>query len=206
MGVLAADVGPQAHHHGLAHHQAARHFDVAAHGLEVHLQAFEHRAAVLQCAGHQTEGLGQNDPFDFPRPRAAFVVGHHGVHQRRDVLAHNADGGVDVAAGDGVALLRHGAAAAGSVVVGLEDLGHFGLHHQFHVHAEHAQRAADQPQHGGHFGDVVADGVPGNHRLLQPQLGTQPRLHFIAPVSSGGLDLPCSGCCPGCLGDEKWRL
>jgi DNA-binding transcriptional LysR family regulator len=81
--VLAADVAAQAHHHRLAHHQAAGHFDVAHHGLSVHLQAFDHEFAhLLERTGHQAEGFGQHDPFDLPRAGGALVVGHHRVHQR----------------------------------------------------------------------------------------------------------------------------
>ena len=38
------------------------------------------------------------------------VVRDHGIHQRGRVLPHHRDRGVDVAARDGVALLRHRAA------------------------------------------------------------------------------------------------
>ena len=95
------------------------------------------------------------------------------------MLAHDADGGMDVAAGDRVALLRHRAAAAAAVVVGLEDLADLGLHHQLDVHAELAQRAADEAQQRAGLGDVVADRVPGDHGLLQAELGAQAglRLH-----------------------------
>jgi hypothetical protein len=42
-----------------------------------------------------------------------------------------------------------------------------------------AQRAADQAEEGADLGDVVADRVPGDQRLLQAELGAQAglRLH-----------------------------
>ena len=145
----------------------------------VDLQPLEHEARLLERAGHQAERLGQHDPLDLPRAGRALVVGDHRVHQRRGVLAHHRDRGVDVAARDRVALLRHRAARAAAVSEGLVDLADLGLHHQLHVHAELAERAADQPEEGADLGDVVADRVPGDHRLLQAELGTQAglRLH-----------------------------
>ena len=138
-----------------------------AHRLRVDLEPFEHEARLLERAGHQAERLGQHDPFDLPRAGRALVVGDHRVHQRGGMLAHHRDRGVDVAARDRVALLRHRAARAAAVRERLVDLADLGLHHQLDVHAELAERAADEAEEGADLGDVVADRVPGDHRLLQ---------------------------------------
>src|SRR6476659_1214738 len=66
--------------------------------------------------------MRQHDPLDLPGAGGAFVVGDHGVHQGGGVLAHHGDRGVDVAAGDRVALLRHGGRRAAAVREGLVDL------------------------------------------------------------------------------------
>ena len=61
---------------------------------------------------------------------------------------------------------------------GLVDLADFRLHHQLDVHAQLAERAADQPEEGAHLGDVVADGVPCDHRLREAQFRHQAGLRF----------------------------
>src|SRR5574337_2059379 len=45
--VFAPDVRPQAHHHGLAHHEPVCQVDVATHRLGIDLQPLEHEAALL---------------------------------------------------------------------------------------------------------------------------------------------------------------
>ena len=62
--------------------------------------------------------------------------------------------------------------------VRLVHLADLGLHHELDVHAQLAERAADQPEERAHLGDVVPDRVPGDDRLLQPQLGAQAGLGF----------------------------
>ena len=61
---------------------------------------------------------------------------------------------------------------------GLVDLADFRLHHELHVHAQLAERAADQAEEGADLGDVVADGVPGDHRLREAQFLHQAGLGF----------------------------
>ena len=111
------------------------------------------------------------------------MVGDHGVHERGRVLADHRDGGVDVAAADRVALLRHGGARSAAVRERLVDLADLGLHHQLDVHAELAERPADQPEERPDLGDVVPDGVPGDDRLLQAELGAQFRPGSPSPRS-----------------------
>ena len=59
------------------------------------------------------------------------------------------------------------------------DLADFCLHHQLHVHAQLAERAADQAEEAADLGDVVAYRVPGDVGLAQAQFFHQPglRLH-----------------------------
>src|SRR6185295_5641638 len=49
----------------------------------------------------------QDDPFDLPRSRRAFVIGDHRVHQSGGVLANHGHRRMDVAGGTRIALLRH---------------------------------------------------------------------------------------------------
>ena len=152
-----------------------------AHRLGVDLEPLHDGPGLLQRTGHEAERLREHDPLDLPRPGGPLVVGDHGVHQRGGVLADHGDGGVDVAAADRVALLRHGAARSAAVRERLVDLADLGLHHQLDVHAELAERPADQPEEGTDLGDVVADRVPGDDRLLQAELGAQAGLGLHRP-------------------------
>ena len=176
--VLAADVGAQAHHHGFGHHQTMRHVDVAAHLRGIDFQPRQNELGLLERTRHQAKNLGHGHPFNFPRAGRALVVGHHRVHQRGGQLTHHRDVGVNVKAGNRVALLRHGARRATAGREGLEHLGHFGLHEQLDVHGDLAQRAADDAQKRADFGKVVAHGVPRDQRLTEPQLFHEAGLGF----------------------------
>ena len=109
---------------------------------------FEHEARLPQRAGHQAERLRQHDPFDFPRAGRALVVGHHGVHQRGGVLAHDRD------RRRGCSRRRSGCASAAWCEdeprpwrERLVHLAHFGLHHQLDVHGR-VCRACRRPGRG----------------------------------------------------------
>jgi hypothetical protein len=110
------------------------------------------------------------------------VVGDHCVEKRGRVLPDHRDRRVDVARRDRVALLRHGAARAAARRERLVDLADLGLHHQFHVHRQLAERSADQAEEASDFGDAVSSGMPGDRRLPETQLGHDFGLHLESAV------------------------
>ena len=106
------------------------------------------------------------------------MVGDHRVHQCRGMLSDHRDIGVDVEAGDRIALLRHGRRRAAPRCVGFEHLGHFGLHQQLDVHRNLSERAADDPEERADLGDGVAHRMPGNQGLGQAEFLHQAGLGF----------------------------
>ena len=93
------------------------------------------------------------------------MVGDRGFEQRRHVLPHQRGGGMDIEAGNRVALLRHRARRAARVVERLVNLGDFGLHQQFDVHGNLAERAGEEAEEAADLADAIAHGVPGDFRL-----------------------------------------
>ncbi len=116
----------------------------------------KHEPRLLQRAGDQAERLRQHDPLDLPRSRRALVIGDHRVHQRRRMLAHDRDRGVDVAARDRIALLRHRAARSAARRERLVHLGDLVLHHQLDVHRDLAERPAHEAEEGADVSAMVS--------------------------------------------------
>src|SRR5207247_6559164 len=82
-----------------------------------------------------------------------------------------------------IALLRHGAAGAAAFVERLEYFGDFGLHQELHVGRKLAERTGDERQEAADLADAVADRVPGDFGLLEPEFFHQRSLH-LEPVRS----------------------
>ena len=98
------------------------------------------------------------------------MVLHHGAQHDRNQLTHIGGAGEDELAGDRVALLRHGAAAAASFLIRLRDLADFGLHQQRDVGRDLAERTGEQAQKARDLGKAVAADVPGDGRRAQTEL------------------------------------
>ena len=133
MRLLAPDLRRQRHHHRLGRDHASSGIKIAPHARRIDDQTLEHRPDVVQRACSQREGLRQCDPLGVPRPGRALVVLYHGVQHDRDQLANVPGAGEDELAGDRVALLRHGAAAAAPFLIRLRDLADLGLHQNMSV-------------------------------------------------------------------------
>ena len=159
----------------------ARGIEIAPHARRIDHQALEHRAGVMQRAGGEREGLRQRDPLGMPRAGRALVVLHHGVQHDRDQLAHVPGAGEHELAGDRVALLRHRAAAAAPLLVGLRDLADLGLHQERDVGRDLAERAGQQAEEARDLCQAVAADVPGDRRRLQAELLGE-RLHHADAV------------------------
>ena len=108
------------------------------------------------------------------------MVGDRGFEQGGDVLAHQRDGGVDIEAGDGIALLRHRARRSARLVERLVDLGDLGLHQELHVHGNLAERAGEESEKAGDLADAVAHRVPGDVGLAEAELLHHRGLHLEA--------------------------
>ncbi len=67
----------------------------------------------------------------------------------------------------------------------LEHFAHFCLHHELDVHRDFPKRAAHQTKEGAHFGNVVANGMPGNQWTAQAQLAHQTRLRLHRALFDG---------------------
>ena len=147
-----------------------RGIEIAAHALWIDDQALEHRPRVVQGARGQRERLRQGDPFGVPRAGRALVVLHHGIQHHRHQLADVLGAGENELAGDRVALLRHGAAAAPAFLIRLRHLADLGLHQERDVGCDLAERAGEQAEKARDLGEAVAADVPGDRRCAQPEL------------------------------------
>ena len=186
MRLFAPDVRRQRHHHRLGRDHASRHVEIAPHARRIDDQALEQRPGVVQRACAQRERLRQRDPLRVPRAGRALVVLHHRVQHDRDQLADVPGAGEDELAGDRVALLRHGAAAAASLLIGLRDLADLGLHQERDVGRDLAERAGEQAKEACDLGEAVAADVPGDGRRAQAELRGEPVHHADAVRAERG--------------------
>ena len=95
-----------------------------------------------------------------PAAQATLVLLHHGGqhrrHQRRHALRRSQNDGRT----HGIALVRHCRRTAAPCRGRLERFADFGLHQERHIARQLAQRADEETQRRGDFGDAIAMRMP----------------------------------------------
>src|SRR5262249_57095251 len=115
-----------------------------------------------------------------------LVGGDGSREQGCDLLARQRGGGVDVKARDRIAFLRYGARGAAALMEWCVNLGRLGLHEQLDVHGNLSERPGEKAEKASDFADAVAQSVPSDIRLAEPEFLHQFRLHLEAIAAERG--------------------
>ncbi len=110
----------------------------------------------------------------------------HRVKESRHELANHRHAGMNVIAGDRIALLRHRTTGAPIFGIGFVYLADLCLHEQLHIGRDLAQRPGHQSQEAADLGDRVACRVPGDLWLTEPEFGHQSLLNIQAVCAERG--------------------
>lgn len=169
MGLRFADLAGEGERNRLGENQTVSDFEIFGHARRFDFKSFENGGKLRERAAGEQANFGQGLPFGVPAAQAALMfLDHRGKHGGDE--GRHADGGrqSDCAA-DGILFVRHGGRTAAARRGRLERFADFGLGKERNITGDLAERADEQTEDGGDFGEAVAGGVPryGGQRKIE---------------------------------------
>ena len=172
--------------HGLRIPHAEAQAEILLHVLRINVESVHQARQQAEHVVEQRAGVGKDDALDAAVADVALVPEGDVFQRGEGVAAKHAGEAGEAFPGDGVALVRHGAAAFLALGKRFLGLQHLGALQVAELNRPTFDARADEGQRGLKFGmDVALDDLGGNRRGSQAELLAHGGLDFRRQVGAG---------------------